>query len=376
MLSFKPAVTCLLDQICTATSIKVRYLPRWATRTPKQVFLPEALKNTFENNKMKSQLKEDNQLLLENNTNKIRRDRNYDRKLMTVRTQKLKKEKVDMLETTIDSDGNLIYTKMGHKDARISNILSGIKSSSTLKKQDLIMLEGKRLIKDALQSGCKLKYLLFSQKNDVEEIKEDLPKFGSHLYKMPYKEMQNWSDLTTNPGLMGIFETPKHKHTVNYSVPVSVVCDNVREPGNLGAILRVCAAAGCKTVILTKGCCDPWNTKVLRSAMGAHFKLNIEKIELAELTNKYSRILIADSNIVADEDKIEVKNYSSLSFQSSEDILLIVGGETEGISKKAYSFAAENNGIRVHIPLSNNINSLNSGVALGILIFEIKRQLT
>lgn len=72
-----------------------------------------------------------------------------------------------------------------------------------------MLLEGKRLIKEALLAGCRLQYMLFSRKEDIEELKEYLPKHGAKLYKMPYREMQVWSQLTTSPGIMGI---QKNKH--------------------------------------------------------------------------------------------------------------------------------------------------------------------
>ena len=78
-----------------------------------------------------------------------------------------------------------------------------MKSKKDTDKKDLVLLEGKRLIKDALQSGCHLKYILFSRKDEVDYLRPFLPKAGALLYKMPYKEMQMWSDLTTTPGIMG-----------------------------------------------------------------------------------------------------------------------------------------------------------------------------
>lgn len=70
------------------------------------------------------------------------------------------------------------------------------------------MLEGKRLIRDALQSGCHLKYILFSRKSEVDFVKPFLPKVGAQLYKMPYREIQLWSELTTTPGIMGTSTRP------------------------------------------------------------------------------------------------------------------------------------------------------------------------
>lgn len=71
------------------------------------------------------------------------------------------------------------------------------------KSKDLMLLEGKRLIQEALVANCKLEYLLFSRKTDLDSLNTFLPKIGCKLYKMPYKEMQMWSDLSTSPGVMG-----------------------------------------------------------------------------------------------------------------------------------------------------------------------------
>lgn len=83
-------------------------------------------------------------------------------------------------------------------------ILTEIKSKKEQDKKNLILLEGNRLIKDAIISGCVLKYILFSRKADLMYIQPFLPKIGINLYKMPYRELQMWSDLSTSPGIMGI----------------------------------------------------------------------------------------------------------------------------------------------------------------------------
>ena len=58
-------------------------------------------------------------------------------------------------------------------------------------------------------------------------------------------------------------------------LPLTLICDNIRTPDNLGAVLRVAAAAGVGRILLTKGCVSPWNSKVLRAAAGTHFKVAI-----------------------------------------------------------------------------------------------------
>ena len=59
------------------------------------------------------------------------------------------------------------------------------------------------------------------------------------------------------------------------TLPITVICDNIRDPGNLGTIIRTCASVGCDRLIAIKGCVDIWDPKVIRSGMGSHFRLPI-----------------------------------------------------------------------------------------------------
>lgn len=154
-----------------------------------------------------------------------------------------------------------------------STLLTTLKSRKLRDSNDLVLLEGKRLIRDALESKCQLHSVIFSRKELVEYLKPFLPKTGANIYKIPYSEIQMWSDLSTSPGIMGqseqisfafilitlscilgIFKKPKTEAFVTTeSIPLTVICDNIREPGNLGGVLRTLAGVGVQEVILTKG---------------------------------------------------------------------------------------------------------------------------
>ncbi|KAL1513174.1 hypothetical protein ABEB36_002619 [Hypothenemus hampei] len=278
----------------------------------------------------------------------------------------------------IDKEGHLVYTKMQNKDSRIIKIMSRLKMKQ--KENRLILLEGKRLIIEALKAKCEMEYILFSRMEELEYLRPYLPKIG-RMYKMPYKEMQTWSNLTTNPGIMGVFQIPSdHFFKSKNSLPLTIICDNIREPSNLGAILRISSSVGCQHLILTKGCVDVWENKVLRSACGAHFKINISKEipynELPSMLPENANVFIADSNIVLGiNENLPILSYFSIDFTLPKHVVLVIGGETEGISEESYKLAQQFNGARLNIPLSNGVDSLNSGTALGVIAFEIKRQL-
>lgn len=139
------------------------------------------------------------------------------------------------------------------------------------------------------------------------------------------------------------------------------------------------------------GCTDLWGDKVLRSACGAHFRMKIiSDVEWNSLSNIKGQVCLADnnslSNDIAEDNKIEVFRktapinlpivpYYEFDYCKTIPLILVIGGETLGLSEESYEFAKTRKGIRVNIPLQNSIESLNSATAIGILCFEAKKQM-
>jgi RNA methyltransferase, TrmH family len=147
-----------------------------------------------------------------------------------------------------------------------------------------------------------------------------------------------------------------------------LVLDAIRDPGNLGTILRTAAAAEVQGVILASGCVDPFSPKVLRSAMGAHFRLPLLVLDWTEIeallklgrTQPGVKIYLSEAE--------SSLTYTRADFRSPA--ALIIGGEAEGAGMEAQRLAEE----RIHIPMAPGIESLNAAVAAAILMFEVVRQ--
>ncbi|XP_076292562.1 rRNA methyltransferase 3, mitochondrial [Lasioglossum baleicum] len=339
------------------------------------------------------------------------------------RAKSTRKKSEEQTEET-PPEKNKRFTVFEHNDSTITSLLTKLKSRKRREKNDKVILEGYRLIKDALDAGAQLDTILFNNYNEIDKLNHPIPD-DVKLYKVPYKTIQMWSSLTSPPGVMGIFTTPvieKITATTD-SLPLTIICDNVREPGNLGSIMRAAAAVGCEKLILLKGCVDLWEPKVLRTACGAHFRLPVHAFPLWEdvpsLISADSNIFIADSNFgdefvsryntdtlqptigIFDVDPEQLKlNQSIVSEPKSplnrkamaelllklpivpyytmdytkQEIVLVLSGETEGLSIDSYKLLNERKAIRINIPLVNGVDSLNTGVALGIVTFEMKRQ--
>jgi TrmH family RNA methyltransferase len=140
--------------------------------------------------------------------------------------------------------------------------------------------------------------------------------------------------------------------------------DGVRDPGNLGSMLRTAAAAGAGAVLLPAGTVDGFAPKVVRSGMGAHFRLPVHACPWDEI-----RRLVQDSGLsvylAAAGDGLP---YTQADFRGP--LALVIGGEAEGAGSEAQALAHQ----RVSIPMPGGVESLNAAAAAAILLFEVVRQ--
>lgn len=259
------------------------------------------------------------------------------------------------------------------------------------KENDLFILEGKRLINDAIRCNLKIEYIFFSQKESLEDIDQlnFLIETGkTKLIKVTYKNLQIFSSLITSPGLVAILKKPKYNELENNTsisndnLPLILICDNIRDPGNLGTLIRTAASAGINKVLLTEGCVDIWNNKVVKSAAGAHFRIPLfPKISWNDLEfnlPKNFNLFIADSK---EEPMEQLKSllYYQVDFFKNDDPeqkqnVLIIGNEAFGLSKESYRFALKYSGQRLRIPLYIKTDSLNSATASAVIIYEMRKQ--
>ncbi|XP_035690407.1 rRNA methyltransferase 3, mitochondrial-like [Branchiostoma floridae] len=315
------------------------------------------------------------------------------------------------------------YVKLNDNDKKLGKLLATVKSKKRRDKEGLILLEGKRLIKDAIKAGGILESLFFCHVEDLEGL--PLQETTAELYKVKHKDILDWSDTVTPQKVIAIFTRPdvNRLYTPEYAdaelLPLTLICDNIRDPGNMGTIIRSAAAAGCQKLLVTKGCVDVWESKVLRAGASAHFHLPIIKDLTWDLIPNYLEpdtvVFPADANVdvnnkftlfhpplsnvrrsvaarrrqtedpdtSGDEDfrhdlptslpeLVAVPYYSTHWVGGST--ALVVGGETEGLSLESLLLCEKTGGCRVFVPMLRNLDSLNSAVAASVVLFEAKRQ--
>ena len=143
----------------------------------------------------------------------------------------------------------------------------------------------------------------------------------------------------------------------------SVYLERIQDPGNLGTIIRTCAAADVDAIYLSPACVNPWTSKVLRSAQGAHFAIKI-------FTHVEARTFFAQNSLPVYATYLSDKARSLYHTQLPEQLIWVLGNEGQGISDELMEFADE----QIFIPQSSKVESLNVGVACGLVLLEQKRQ--
>lgn len=287
----------------------------------------------------------------------------------------------------IDEEIGFHYTKLQRNDQDFQQLMLLVKSKKHRNVKHQLLLEGRRLILDAIECGLPLKYLIFSDIEQLKLVSKYAPKDVT-CYKVSQGDLSFWSTLTTCPGLLAIFEKPvdmSHIWKQKECLPIIVICDQVREPNNIGSIIRACASVPVEKVILTKGCADQWDTKALRGGAGAQFLIPtmgpMAWDSIYSILPRSYNVLIAENNsknaekILGPSEMDRFVAYTDI--PQSKNCVVVVGGETEGVSAEAYELLRTNStGCCVHIPLASGIDSLNTSTALAIVLFEIRKQMT
>ena len=223
-----------------------------------------------------------------------------------------------------------------------------------------LVLEGNRLIADALSRGGAPDFALYSLEHADYDVIAKLQERKCPLLPVSQDVLGYVSDTQQAPGILAVFYIPKPP--LPQPATRVLILDAVREPGNMGTILRTAAAAGVELTILAPGCVDPYNSKVLRAGMSAHFRLPVVEATWAEIA-----AFCQDLTVFATSADAEVA-YTAADWQT--DWALILGNEARGVSRHARNFARR----VISIPMSDAAESLNVASAAAVILFEAKRQ--
>lgn len=231
------------------------------------------------------------------------------------------------------------------------------------KSQAAFVAEGVRLLEDAISTGWRMDFILFDQTLSergqalLDTLKEQP---APDVYEITPGLMAEISDTETPQGILAVMKNSALHLPAEPSFVI--LADQVRDPGNLGTMLRTAEAAGADVVLLSPGTVDAFSPKVVRAGMGAHFHLPIEHKPWHEIHNylKGLPVFLADSNADLPLWDADLRQRCAL----------LIGGEAFGSSPMGEEAATH----RITIPMLGRTESLNAAVAAGILMAEVIRQ--
>lgn len=251
-----------------------------------------------------------------------------------------------------------MITSLQNEKVKLARALQN--QAKTRRKEKQIVLEGSRLINDAVQQGQPPDFVLYETESVSDDLVQLLQHTGSVMLPVSPEVMRHVSDTQQPQGIVAVFPMPQPALPRN---PQRVlILDSIRDPGNLGTILRTSAAAGVEAVLLSPTCADAYNPKVLRSGMGAHFRVPVSETDWNGI-GAYCRGLAV---YLADSDG-EIA-YHQVDWTAGW--ALIIGSEARGAGDEAARLAQR----RVFIPMAAETESLNAAAAAAVIMFEAARQ--
>lgn len=251
-----------------------------------------------------------------------------------------------------------------------NEIIKNVRKLKEKKYRDLTgkyIVEGIKIIKEALNENANI---------DMIVVCEDCVKNGDINSKLMYEiakynciyvseKIFNSITDTSNPqGILAVINMNNKENNINYDQDIIVALDGIQDPGNLGTILRTVDSIGLNQIIVSKNTTDAYSPKVVRSTMGAIFRVNViqeeDLIKTLKEVKKHKYKILSTS--------LETEN--SLYDVELNKNVIVIGNEANGVSKEVLELADN----KVKIPMLGKTESLNASVATGIILYEYVRQ--
>ena len=251
-----------------------------------------------------------------------------------------------------------------------NELVKNIKKLKEKKYRDLnnqFIVEGIKIVSEAIQENANIDSIVICEDcvNDGSIDKKLL--FEIAKFKCIYVTQNIFDTLTdvTNPqGILAVINKEDLTQNIDYTSDFIVVLDGIQDPGNLGTILRTVDSANLKQIIVSKETADSYNPKVVRSTMGGIFRVNIIKsdnlVETLKQMQKNGFEIVVTS--LETNNSIYDINYNKK--------VVVIGNEANGVSEEIQELADK----KVKIPMLGKTESLNAGVATGIMIYEYVRE--
>jgi RNA methyltransferase, TrmH family len=248
---------------------------------------------------------------------------------------------------------------------RIKQLRSLLTNRKERRRERLFVIEGVRLTEEALRSSARVAAIVYDPDQLSGTERGDALRGVLSTLRAAYpatpEVLAAVSDTVAPQGVVAAVGWPELSTERR---GIQLILDAVQDPGNVGTLLRSAEATGITDVVCVTGTADVYSPKVVRAAMGAHFRLPIRQ-DIA--WDDIDQVLgLADNTYIADA--AGQMPYYAVDWRQSS--ILIIGNEANGVSDDARRCATKT----IMIPMAEAVESLNAGVAGSVILFEAARQ--
>ena len=250
-----------------------------------------------------------------------------------------------------------------------NEIIKNVRKLKEKKYRDLnneYIVEGVKMIREAILEEAKIKLIVVCEENANSGAIDKKLLYEIAKYECIYvskKVFDLISDVQTPQGMLAVIEKENSEDKIDFTEDVIVVLDGIQDPGNLGTILRTIDSCGLKQVIVSKETADSYNPKVVRSTMGAIFRVKV--IESNNLLDTLKNMKKHKYKIMATS--LETDN--SIYDVDYNKKVIVIGNEAHGVEKEILDCADE----KIKIPMLGKTESLNASVATAVILYEYVR---
>jgi len=251
-----------------------------------------------------------------------------------------------------------------------NELIKHIRKLKDKKERDIsneYIIEGVKLIDEAINEKANIKKIILCDDCEkTESISKDLM-YEIAKYDCVYVKDNIFkliTEVNTPQGVLAVVEKNNVKKEINYNEDIIVALDDVQDPGNLGTILRTVDSVGLTQILVSKKTADVYNPKVVRSTMGAIFRVRI--IECDDLKETLKQVKKHKFKVVVTSLQTENTIYD-INYRKKA---IIIGNEANGVEEEIQNMADE----KIKIPMIGKTESLNASVATGIVLYEYVRQ--
>ena len=254
------------------------------------------------------------------------------------------------------------------KDNEIVKSVKKLKEKKYRDSENAYIVEGIKMVKEAIIEKASIRQIIIC---DDCEKSDNIPKelmYEIAKYDCMYvtsKVFKYISEVQTPQGVLAVIEKNNGDLDINYNEDIIVALDDIQDPGNLGTILRTVDSVGLTQILVSKGTADCYNPKVVRSSMGAIYRVKV--IECDDLLETLKQVKRNKFKLLVTSLGDNSKNIYDMKYNKK---VLVIGNEANGVEERIMNMADE----KVKIPMLGRTESLNAAVATGIVLYEYVRQ--